>query len=150
MIFTEIWFLRHFSFETGTAIGGKYVWMQVVISAIIIGLELYADLSKAIVNARNFNILVCVSLWFINLMAYYQFYTIDQGTKKNMELNALRQKAEMEKEKYHATKLSYDELRSIRHEIKNHNFYMKALLDEGKTAEAKEYLDRVSSQGTKY
>lgn len=67
-----------------------------------------------------------------------------------MELNALRQKAEMEKEKYHATKLSYDELRSIRHEIKNHNFYMKALLDEGKTAEAKEYLDRVSSQGTKY
>lgn len=129
MIFTEIWFLRHFSFETGTAIGGKYVWMQVVISAIIIGLELYADLSKAIVNARNFNILVCVSLWFINLMAYYQFYTIDQGTKKNMELNALRQKAEMEKEKYHATKLSYDELRSIRHEIKNHNFYMKALLD---------------------
>ena len=150
MIFTEIWFLRHFSFETGTAIGGKYVWMQVVISAIIIGLELYADLSKAIVNARNFNILVCVSLWFINLMVYYQFYTIDQGTKKNMELNALRQKAEMEKEKYHATKLSYDELRSIRHEIKNHNFYMKALLDEGKTAEAKEYLDRVSSQGTKY
>lgn len=150
MIFTEIWFLRHFSFETGTAIGGKYVWMQVVISAIIIGLELYADLSKAIVNARNFNILVCVSLWFINLMVYYQFYTIDQGTKKNMELNALRQKAEMEKEKYHATKLNYDELRSIRHEIKNHNFYMKALLDEGKTAEAKEYLDRVSSQGTKY
>lgn len=150
MIFTEIWFLRHFSFETGTAIGGKYVWMQVVISAIIIGLELYADLSKAIVNARNFNILVCVSLWFINLMVYYQFYTIDQGTKKNMELNALRQKAEMEKEKYHATKLSYDELRSIRHEIKNHNFYMKALLDEGKTAEAKEYLDRVSSQETKY
>lgn len=144
MIFTEIWFLRHFSFETGTAIGGKYVWMQVVISAIIIGLELYADLSKTIVNARNFNILVCVSLW------YYQFYTIDQGTKKNMELNALRQKAEMEKEKYHATKLSYDELRSIRHEIKNHNFYMKALLDEGKTAEAKEYLDRVSSQGTEY
>lgn len=58
------------------------MWMQVVISAIIIGLELYADLSKAIVNARNFNILVCVSLWFINLMAYYQFYTIDQGTKK--------------------------------------------------------------------
>ena len=61
-----------------------------------------------------------------------------------------KEKAEMEKEKYHATKLSYDELRSIRHEIKNHNFYMKALLDEGKTAEAKEYLDRVSSQGTKY
>lgn len=32
----------------------------------------------------------------------------------------------------------------------NDNFYMKALLDEGKTAEAKEYLDRVSSQETKY
>ena len=35
-------------------------------------------------------------------------------------------------------------------EIKNHNFYMKALLDEGKISEAKEYLDRVSARGTKY
>ena len=150
MIFAEIWFLRKFSFQTGTAVGSKYVWMQVIISAIIIGIELYAELTQTIVAAKSFNVLICICLWFINLLAYYQFYTIDQATQKNMELNALRQKAELEQEKYHATKLNYDELRSIRHEIKNHNFYMKALLDEGKTDAAREYLDRVSVQGTKY
>ena len=41
-------------------------------------------------------------------MACYQFYTIDQGARKNMDLLALRQKAEMEAEKYHATKLNDD------------------------------------------
>lgn len=150
MIFAEVWFLRHFSFDTGTSIAGKYVWLQMVISVITIGIEVYADITQAVVAAKGFNVLICVCLWLINLLAYYQFYTIDQGTKKNMELNALRQKAEMEKEKYHATKLNYDELRSIRHEIKNHNFYMKALLDEGRMDEAREYLSRVSAQGTKY
>lgn len=83
-------------------------------------------------------------------MAYYQFYTIDQGARKNMDLLALRQKAEMEAEKYHATKLNDDELRAIRHEIKNHNFYLKALLDEGKIDLARQYLERVSAMGTKH
>ena len=150
MIFAETWFLRKFSFQTGTAVGSKYVWMQVIVSGIIIGIELYAELTQAIAVAKSFNVLICICLWFINLLAYYQFYTIDQATQKNMELNALRQKAELEREKYHTTKLNYDELRSIRHEIKNHNFYMKALLDEGKIDAAREYLDRVSAQGTKY
>ena len=150
MIFAEVWFLRHFSFDTGTSIGGKYVWMQMVISIITIGIEAYAELSEAARIVKGFNVLICVCLWFINLLAYYQFYTIDQGTKENMELYALHQKAEMEKEKYLATKLNYDELRSIRHEIKNHNFYMKALLGEGKIDEAREYLDRVSSQDAEY
>ena len=150
MIFAEVWFLRHFSFDTGTSIGGKYVWMQMVISIIIIGIEAYAELSESARIVKDFNVLICVCLWFINLLAYYQFYTIDQGTKENMKLYTLHQKAEMEKEKYLATKLNYDELRSIRHEIKNHNFYMKALLDEGKIDEAREYLDRVSSQDAEY
>ena len=94
--------------------------------------------------------LICICLWFINLMACYQFYTIDQGARKNMDLLALRQKAEMEAEKYHATKLNDDELRAIRQEIKNHNFYLKALLDEGKIDLARQYLERVSAMGTKH
>ena len=150
LLIAEVWFLRHFAFETDTAVGAKYVWMQVFISAMTILIESYATLSQAIQTAWDFNVLVCVCLWIINLLAYYQFYVIDQGTQENMDLNALRQKAELEKEKYHATRLNYDELRSIRHEIKNHNFYLKALLDEGKIDQAKEYLDRVSAQGTKY
>ncbi|MGN1021393.1 MAG: sensor histidine kinase [Aristaeellaceae bacterium] len=150
MILAEVWFLRHFSFDTGNAIGGKYVWMQLIISVITIGIELYAELTGAIVSAQSFNVLICICLWFLNLMAYYQFYTIDQGARKNMDLLALRQKAEMEAEKYHATKLNYDELRAIRHEIKNHNFYLKALLDEGKIDIARQYLERVSARGTRY
>ena len=150
MVLIEVWFLRHFSFDTGTAIGGKYVWMQFIISLITILIEGFAELNGAARAEKGFNVLICVCLWFINLMAYYLFYTIDQGTQKNLLLNALRQKAELEMEKFHATKLNYEELRSIRHEIKNHNFYIKALLDEGKTDEAREYLERVSAKGTKY
>ncbi len=150
LLIAEVWFLRHFAFKTDTAVGAKYVWMQVFISAMTILIEAYAAFSETAQTDWGFNVLVCICLWIINLVVYYQFYIIDQGTQENMDLNALRQKAELEKEKYHATRLNYDELRSIRHEIKNHNFYLKALLDEGKIDQAKEYLDRVSAQGTKY
>ena len=150
MVLSEVLFLRHFSFDTGTTIGVKYVWMQFVISLITILIEGCAELTGAAQAVKGFNVLICICLWFINLMAYYLFYSIDQATKENISLNALRQKAELETEKFHTTKLNYEELRTIRHEIKNHNFYIKALLDEGKIPEAREYLDRVSAKGTKY
>ena len=144
-----VWFLRHYAIR-GDILGTWYVWLQCFISAITIGIEAYASFSGEAQEYRLFNVLVCLGLLATNLMAYYLFYTIDRGAAENIRLTALNQKAELEKEKYHATKLNYEELRAIRHEIKNHNFYMKALLDEGRVEEASAYLDRVSQKGTKY
>lgn len=62
MILSEVWFLRHFSFDTGNAIGGKYVWMQLSISIITIGIEIYAELTGAISSVRGFNVLICICL----------------------------------------------------------------------------------------
>lgn len=123
--------------------------MQFVISAITIGIKVYAELTGFILSAAGFNVVICVCLWFINLMAYYQFYTIAQGARENSDLLALRQKAEMEAEKYHATRLNYNGLRAIRHEIRNHNFYKKVLLGESKIKLARQYLERVSARDTR-
>ena len=150
MFMLEVWFLRHFTFDARGVIGTKHVVMQVIVSAVAVAVIMYMELSGAARTVRGPNVLICASFWFIILLTYYQFYTIDQSAQKNLELNALKQKAELETEKYHATKLNYEELRSIRHEIKNHNFYLKALLDENNIDEAREYLDRVSSKGTRY
>ena len=150
MIVLEVWFLWHFSFDTGSLIGGQYLLAQLTISLVTIIIEVYAACVNISAVSRPFNVLVCLGLWIINLLTYYLFFTIDQRTRENARLTALHQKEEMEKEKYHATRLNYEELRSIRHEIKNHNFYLKALLDEGKVAEAQEYLARVSARGTRY
>ena len=143
----EVWFLRHFSYDDGAAISRESVWLQVTVSLMIVLVESYAILSGIVIEHRAFNVLVCLSLWAINLLAYYLFFTINQSVQTNVQLNALRQKAEMEKEKYYATRLNYEELRALRHEMKNHNFYLQALLDEGKVEEARAYLRSVTTQG---
>lgn len=150
LIVLEVWFLKHFSFDTGSLIGGQYLLAQLTTSLVTIIIEAYAAVMDISSVCRGFNVLVCFGLWVVNLLTYYLFFTIDQGTKENAALAALHQKEEMEKEKFHATRLNYDELRTIRHEIKNHNFYLKALLDEGKLKEARSYLERVSSRDARH
>ena len=136
-----ILFLRHFAFDTKSVVHPQFTFLTVAISLLTVACQLAAaswDTNGA------YNRLVCAVLWLINLLAYYMFYVISRITKENVSLLTMRHKAEMELEKYQVTKMNFDELRLIRHEIKNHQFYMKALLKEGKLDQLAEYLERTS------
>lgn len=136
-----VWFLRHFSFDNESIVQPQFMMLIVVISLLTV-LSQVANL--ALHPIRTFNVLVCCILWVINMLTYYLFYSISKITMENVSLLTLRHKAEMEAEKYQENKMSYDELRILRHEIKNHNFYMKVLLDEGKYDQLAEYLNRTT------
>lgn len=147
MIFTEVWYLRHFAFDTNSMVGMPCVLAQLAIAAITMVVELAAEYMSV---GKDFLVTVSLGLWFIGLLTYYLFYTIVRGTEENQRLLAMNQKIEMESEKYQTNLINYEELRTIRHEIKNHNFYMKALLDEGKIDEMHRYLEKVTAQGSKF
>lgn len=134
-------FLRHFAFETKSVVHPQFTILTVVISVLTVVCQLTAQILKA--NTSH-NLLVCGVLWLIILLTYYMFYVISRITKENMSLLTMRHKAEMELEKYQVSKMNFEELRLIRHEIKNHQFYMKALLEEGKLEELAEYLNRTA------
>lgn len=147
MIFTEVWYLRHFAFDTDSMVGLPCVLAQLSIAAITMVVELAAEYMTV---SKNFLVTVSLGLWMIGLLTYYLFYTIVRGTEENQRLLAMNQKIEMETEKYQTNLINYEELRTIRHEIKNHNFYIKALLDERKIDEMRKYLEKVTAQGSKF
>ncbi|MBQ2953414.1 MAG: sensor histidine kinase [Clostridia bacterium] len=136
-----IWFLRHFAFEAKSVVHPQFTFLTVSISMLTVICQTAA---MAWDTPGSYNRFVCAVLWLINLLAYYMFYVISRITKENVSLLTMRHKAEMELEKYQVTKMNFDELRLIRHEIKNHQFYMKALLEEGKIDQLAEYLERTS------
>lgn len=147
MIAVEVWYLRHFAFDTDSMVGTPCVLAQLTISAVTAVVELTAEYMTV---GKDFLVMVSLGLWVISLLTYYLFYTIVRGTEENERLLAMNQKVEMESEKYQTNLINYEELRTIRHEIKNHNFYMKALLDEGKIDEMRKYLEKVTAQGSKF
>ena len=141
MTIAMVLFLRHFAFDTKSVVHPQFSAMTVIISVLTV---LSQAASMALDASGGYNLIVCAILWLINLLAYYMFYVISRISRENVSLVTMRHKAEMELEKYQVTKMNFEEMRIIRHEIKNHQFYMKALLSEGKLDQLAEYLERTA------
>lgn len=134
----EVIYLRHFSLEDSSFLQPQYVLLQVGTSLATIAIETYTFFSTV---PSRFNMLVCAGLWGINMLTYYLFYSIGKGTKENLALRTTQHRIELEHEKYEANRVNYDELRTLRHELKNYTFYAKALLDAHKYKELSAFLE---------
>ncbi len=124
-----VWYLRHFSMDADSTIQFQYVVLQASISLVIVAIELVPAWVEI---PRISNVLTCIGLWGIDLLTYYLFYSIARSTNENMMLHSTKHRMELEQEKYEANRVNFDELRAMRHELKNYTFYCKALLDEKK------------------
>lgn len=133
----EVIYLRHFSLEDSSFLQPQYVLLQVGVSVTTIVIETASIWSEV---PGTFNMLVCAGLWGINMLTYYLFYAIGRGTKENLTLRTTQHRIELEQEKYEANRVNYDELRTLRHELKNYTFYAKALLDAHKYGELSSFL----------
>ena len=131
-------FLRHYSLEAGSLVQTQYLLLQVGISLVTIAIELTTYWVEI---PRGFNVLICAGLWGINLLAYYLFYSSGKSARENLVLRSTQHRIEMEREKYEANRVNYDELRVMRHELKNYTFYARALLDSKKYDELSAFLD---------
>lgn len=134
----EVLYLRHFSLEDSSFLQPQYVLLQVGVSVTTMVIEAYTLFNTI---PSSFNMLVCAGLWGINMLTYYLFYSIGRGTKENLSLRTTQHRIELEQEKYEANRVNYDELRTLRHELKNYTFYAKALLDAHKYGELSAFLE---------
>ena len=131
-------YLRHYALEASNPIQPQYLLLQMGISLVTIVIELT---TYWIEIPRGFNVLICAGLWGINLLTYYLFYSIEKSTRENLLLRSTQHRIELEQEKYEASRVNYDELRVLRHELKNYTFYVKALLDSKKYDELSAFLE---------
>ncbi|HWT73141.1 MAG TPA: GHKL domain-containing protein [Mobilitalea sp.] len=91
-------------------------------------------------NNEAYNTIICLSLWILELMAYYMCYTVAYEYSQNMDLIAMQHKAEIDKTVYKFSQQNYEEMCALRHEIKNHNAYMKSLLLNKEYDKLEEYF----------
>ena len=73
-------------------------------------------------------------------------YVISKEYTENVELLAMQQKAELDREMYIVTKNIYQEMSAVRHEIKNHDAYMRALLEKKEYRKLEEFLNSSMSK----
>lgn len=150
MTVAVVWFLRHYAYDRR-----RFAYHQVVmqllmvatLSAVVefvwVGMSPVPD--SLATSEKLFNVVVCCILWLINLFSYYSFYQLARATYENENLLSIKHKNELELERFQVTSANYDDMQMIRHEIKNHDFYLKGLLKAGRYDQAIEYLERNST-----
>lgn len=146
-----VWFLRHFSSPRGSVVHPQFVTLLCVVSGMIIASQIFylklsgvEKLSDIPTNYKLYNQVVSLFLLIIEMLTYYLYYSVATVTRQNEQLLMLRHKSEMEEEKYEANRVNYEDLRMLRHELKNHSFYMRSLLEAGKYEQLREYLSHTA------
>lgn len=136
-------FLRRFSTEELTFIPTFPVIVVTAVSALGALLTL---LCMKLGISRWYSVPQAVCFWIIMLLTYYMFYTVSREYEQNLELMAVRHKEQLDEELFQTFQESYEEMHQIRHEVKNHLAYLKALAECGEHGKLKEYLNVVSGE----
>lgn len=132
-------FLRRFSTEQLVFVP-TFSWVLVVcISGI-------GALLQAVRVHRSDQVLVAGSFWVITLLGYYMFYMVSQEYDRNLELLAVQHKQTLDGELLLFFRENHEELHAIRHELKNHLSYIKAMADRGEYGKLREYVTSVSDE----
>ena len=97
-------------------------------------------------DIRLYNMLISSGFLVLELLVYYMLYVISKEYTENVELLAMQQKAELDREMYIVTKNIYQEMSAVRYEIKNHDAYMIALLEKKEISRARSEGIRTESQ----
>ncbi len=85
-------------------------------------------------EAQNLTFLILL------LLVYYLFYYINYEYSNNINLLAMQNRVEIDRNNYEVTQQHYEEMRILRHEIKNHDAYIKLLVDNGEYDKLENFL----------
>lgn len=78
-----------------------------------------------------------------NIIFYFMIYTVRNMMKLKFELKLAKDRIEFEAEKTEEAHIIWDNIRKVRHDIKNHLTVISGQLDMGKIAECKEYVKKI-------
>ena len=84
-------------------------------------------------------------LLIIVLASIYALYSVCKGQDSIMLLREEKQQLEKEKERFYMAKEQMEEIRSIRHDLKNQRSYMKILLQEKRYKELENYFSETDA-----
>lgn len=133
MMIGVIVFLRRWHISDVEQLPSGYMVLMMTISVLSVLLQLYsfndAD-EEMFENLHSMMLIVNSCFLLVQLMAYYFYYTIGRQISDREEWMALQHKEELEQDVLTTARQTYESLSELRHEIKNHDAYMAALLEQ--------------------
>lgn len=136
-----IWALRRFAIEDFRLAPRYYV-------GCIITMALFGVISSSNWRIdpgfRPYYLILSVMLLVMLLLIYVMFYVINRSYGENLELLAQQASLEAQQKLLLLSQKSYEELKLLRHEIKNHDAYIEMLVSSRQYDELEEYLRKRS------
>ena len=125
-------------------IRGKLI-LPVILFLFAIGALETAAFTIVTVLPQRIRIIVLLSLIAANVLCLMLCVLLMRSDSNNLlltqESQIMQKQMEMQQQHYLRIMEKSEELRSFRHDIRNHIYCMRVLLDEGKTEELQEYMD---------
>ena len=120
----------------------------IVMAVLMLALALSTDILRTITTDRGspvfqvgINVMVMVTVLFLTIL----FFKMVREYEEKSEYILLNQKVDMQKKSLEESMETYNSMRQLRHELKNHMFYMNALLKQEKLEELKNYFNQIYS-----
>ncbi len=122
-----------------------YVFAFTVITSI--GLGLLMNLTPAVGDERlKYSVFVLILVLIVsNTMVYFMIYEIQKLLKNRYELKLMREKMAYEQSRTEEANAIWDNIRKVRHDMKNHLAVISGKLDGGDTEGCKSYLQSLSA-----
>ncbi len=97
-------------------------------------------------DIKAFLFVMFLSLYVINLMTYMLIWRSARDQEELLQMKISDQRQQMELQMARLSEDNLHELREVRHDLKNHVAYMRALLDSGDTVALTEYFEQLTGK----
>lgn len=124
-----VWYLRRFRVEDVQMLPRLYPLLMTAICVLAVSTQLYSMMSidpseLEDASVRGYNLYMGASFLVIILLGYYLYYAIGREHTEKIMLLAQQRRQELDEENMIAAQQTYEALREVRHEIKNHTAYI--------------------------
>lgn len=119
------------------------IFVSSLLSAIGLG-----AMMKAVINSDDtqLHILVLITVGVLaltNVVSYFLVYQVQKLLKNKYELKLLQEKMAFEKDRYEESTLIWENIRKVRHDIKNHFLVIRGHLKNEDMPACEDYIDQI-------
>lgn len=119
-----------FSFTITTAVG-LVLLMRILTIHEAMGVDVYVLILSLVLIA-------------LNIILYTMIYQVQGLMKSKYELSLIRERMDSEKERIEEASVIWDNIRKLKHDLKNHFTVLKGKLEVGDTESCKNYLSKLN------
>lgn len=120
----------------------------VSMSAMIYEVVFTNSLEVRSVSIKMYMVFIFTLMYGVNMLTYTFSYLIAKDRQQLLDMQMLEQKQEAELELMRLSESNLQELREIRHDIKNHCLYMRNMLEEEQYTELNDYFEKFTGKFT--